>query len=484
MIILKEPTLLEKSRKGAYSNHLGELDMAPIAEDTPDFLLRDEPIGLPEVTEPEVVRHLIRLSQLNFSVDTHFYPLGSCTMKYNPKLNDILASLPPFAQLHPYEQVKNIRGIMSILYDMQTYLGIITGLPEVSLQPAAGANGEFAGISLIREYFKDQGEDRPIMIIPDSAHGTNPASASVAGFEVLTVPSNSKGMVDIEALSQMMSPKIAGIMLTNPNTLGLFEEDILEIANIMHKNGSLLYYDGANLNALVGLVKPGDMGFDVVHLNLHKTFSTPHGGGGPGSGPICANKKLAPYMPSPIVAYDEQKDIYVWKEVGEKSIGRVRSFNGNILIILRAYCYIMSLGGSGIKNIAKMAVLSANYLKSLLTEFIPASHKGHCMHEFVLSFQNFKHKGIKAVDLAKRLIDKGFHPPTMYFPLIVPEAIMVEPTETESKDTLDAFANAIQEILNEMENQPDMVLQAPHNTIVQRLDEVKAVRNPKLTESQ
>ncbi len=476
-------TIFEKSHKDFVKNILNDDDIPNISpEKTIDKdYLRTDTIGLPQVSELDVVRHYTLLSQKNFSVDTNFYPLGSCTMKYNPKINEYLSSMQEFINIHPYQDENTVQGALQILYEMQKILANLTGLTATSLQPAAGAHGELTGIKIFKKYFEDKGEtNRKYLIIPDNAHGTNPATASMAGFEIMNIKSNDKGMIDVEGLRKIVNNETAGIMLTNPNTLGIFEKDILEIADIMHKNGSLLYYDGANMNALVGKVRPGDMGFDVVHLNLHKTFSTPHGGGGPGSGPICVSERLKDFLPFPVVVKENDKYSVSYSEC-KKSIGRVRSFYGNFNVILKAYFYILSLGIGGLSKVSELSVLNATYLKEKLKKTFILPYDLPCMHEFVLSVKDFKDKGIHAVDFAKRLIDFGIHPPTVYFPLIVKEAMMIEPTETESKRTLDYFVSVMEQIYNEALNEPDLLLNAPSKMPVDRLDEANAVRKPKVT---
>jgi len=445
----------------------------------PGRLLREADAELPEVAEVDAVRHYTRLSQMNYGVDSGFYPLGSCTMKYNPKVNEDMAGLDGFAKTHPYQPEETVQGCLELLYETDRMLSEITGMDRVSLQPAAGAHGEMTGLMIIKAYHENRGDfKRKKIIVPDSAHGTNPASAAVTGFNVVEVKSNERGGVDIEALKSLMSDEIAGLMLTNPNTLGLFDENIVEIAEIVHASGGLLYYDGANANAIVGISRPGDMGFDVVHLNLHKTFSTPHGGGGPGSGPVGVKKDLAPFLPEPVIEKNESG--YYLDYNRPLSIGKVRSFYGNFGVVVKAYAYICSLGADGIKDVAQTAVLNANYVMHKLKEYYKLPFERTCMHEVVFSGQRQKEMGASTLDIAKRLLDYGYHPPTIYFPLIVKEALMIEPTETESKETLDEFINAMIKISEEIQEDHEKVKGAPYTTNVLRLDEAKAAREPKL----
>ena len=398
-------------------------------------------------------------------------------MKYNPKINEDMARLDGFAKVHPYQPAESVQGCLELLYSMDRMLAEITGMERVSLQPAAGAHGEMAGLMIIKAYHENRGDaKRRKIIVPDSAHGTNPASAAVAGFDVIEVKSNNRGCVDIDALKQVMSDEVAGLMLTNPNTLGLFEENIVEIAKIVHDAGGLLYYDGANANAIVGMCRPGDMGFDVVHLNLHKTFSTPHGGGGPGSGPVGVKKELVPFLPVPVVEHGADGCYLDYDR--PLSIGRIRSFYGNFGVVVRAYAYIMILGAEGLRKVSEAAVLNANYVMSKLKKYYLLPHDRTCMHEFVLSGEKQKSLGVSTLDIAKRLLDFGFHPPTVYFPLIVKEAIMIEPTETESRETLDEFVDAMIQIAREAETDPEKVKGAPYDTVVSRMDETRAARNP------
>ncbi|MEM5769993.1 MAG: aminomethyl-transferring glycine dehydrogenase subunit GcvPB, partial [Bacillota bacterium] len=434
-----EQTLIsEMSRKGrtAYSLPLCDVPICCPADVFPEVLMRPEPPALPEVSEVDLVRHFTRLSQNNYGVDTGFYPLGSCTMKYNPKMNEAAARLSGFSNAHPAQPAETAQGALALLYDLNLKLCAITGMAQFTLQPAAGAHGEMTGLMIIKAYHESRGDHkRTKILVPDSAHGTNPASAAIAGFDVVNVRSNAQGMVDLDDLSSLIDDETAGLMLTNPNTLGLFDTNIKTIADKVHEAGGLLYYDGANFNAILGVVRPGDMGFDVVHLNLHKTFSTPHGGGGPGSGPVGVRKDLMPFLPRPTV--EKTSAGYVLEGNRPQSIGRVRSFYGNFGVAVRAYAYILTMGAEGLKQVAENAVLNANYVQSRLKEKYDLPYDTICMHETVLSGKRQGSFGVSSLDIAKRLIDYGYHPPTMYFPLIVKEALMIEPTETESKETLD-----------------------------------------------
>lgn len=446
----------------------------------PASLRKTSPISLPNLDETQIIRHFHRLSQMNYGIDTGPYPLGSCTMKYNPKLSEYIASWDQFSSLHPYQDPKTIQGTLHILYELEHMLCEITGMHSFSLQPAAGAHGEFLGMLLTRAYHDSHDElDRKEVILPDTSHGTNPASVRLAGYSLIEIPSTSKGTVDLSALASSLSENTACFMLTNPNTLGIFESDILTIADMVHDAGALLYYDGANMNANMGHVRPGDMGFDITHLNLHKTFSTPHGGGGPGSGPVGVTKNLEPFLPVPRII--KKKDIYHFSYDHPHSIGKIRSFYGNVSVLLKAYIYILLMGSDGLKVASDIAVLNANYMKEKLmkSDAYELPYKPLRKHEFVLSCKKLqKEKGIRAIDIAKRLLDYGLHPPTIYFPLIVPEALMIEPTESESKKELDAYIDALLCIAKE---NADVVTQAPTNTPVRRIDEVKATRDPILT---
>jgi glycine dehydrogenase subunit 2 len=445
----------------------------------PRNMRRTSTPGLPELSEVEVYRHFLRLSEMNYGVDSGFYPLGSCTMKYNPKINELLASMPTLAMIHPYQDESTVQGVLEILFKLERWLSEITGTYEVCLQPAAGAHGELLGTLLMHACLKSNGEceKRTELIVPDSAHGTNPASAAMAGFNVVVLPSGADGCVDLEALKSAVSEKTAGLMLTNPNTLGLFEKNIGEIARIVHEVGGLLYYDGANLNPLLCKVRPGDMGFDVVHINIHKTFGTPHGGGGPGSGPVGVSKDLAKLLPVPRIAYDGK--MYCLDYDKPKSIGKIKSFYGNVAVLVRAYAYLLSMGFEGLREAAEISVLNANYLMKKLRQIkgltLPYDSEKPRKHECVFSAKLLKDEtGVSALNIAKRLLDYGLHAPTIYFPLIVDEALMIEPTETFEKEEIDRFADTMRTICEEAYTNPEVVLSAPHNTAISRLDEVKA----------
>jgi glycine dehydrogenase subunit 2 len=440
----------------------------------PKNMLRIRPAALPEITEPEVIRHFIHLSTKNHHVDKGFYPLGSCTMKYNPKVNEKLARLPGLSGIHPFQPEKTVSGALSLMADLAGYLAVITGMDGISLQPAAGAHGEMAGIKIMRAYHELNGNPRKTIILPDSAHGTNPASASISGYQTVQIKSLDNGLVDLNALKKQLNNEVAGFMLTNPNTLGLFEVQVEEIARVIHDAGALLYMDGANLNALLGIVRPGDMGFDIVHMNLHKTFSTPHGGGGPGSGPIGVKEKLIPLLPKPVIRREQD---HISSEYNPNSIGKLQTFWGNFAVMVRAYVYIRMQGSQGLREISQSAILNANYLMRKLEQAFFLPHKQHHMHEFVLSGVYQKKNGIKTLDMAKRLLDFGFHAPTVYFPLIVPEAMMIEPTESESLETLDRFARIMMQIATEAEENPELLREAPCTTPVSRLDEGQAARD-------
>ncbi|MBN1794646.1 MAG: aminomethyl-transferring glycine dehydrogenase subunit GcvPB [Candidatus Omnitrophica bacterium] len=484
---MSEPLIFELSREGKRGYTFPECDVpeSPLASLIGTRHLRREPAALPELAEIDVIRHFTRISRLNFCVDTHFYPLGSCTMKYNPKVNEKIAALVGFSQLHPLQPPQTVQGMLRLLFELEHLLCEITGMDAFTLQPAAGAHGELVGMMIARAYFARAGEPgRNIVLIPDSGHGTNPSSAALYGFEVQGLASDASGRVDVKQLGAALTPRVAALMLTNPNTLGLFEKDISSIAGLLHDNGSLFYCDGANLNALVGLAKPGDMGIDILHTNMHKTFSTPHGGGGPGAGPVGVKKKLAPFLPVPRVRRDDARGTYFFDGVGAgDSVGRVHAFYGNAGVLLKAYAYIRALGAEGLRQVALDAVLNANYLKELVSAcFDIPYNSGPCMHEFVLSAARQKEHGVSALDIAKALIDRGFHPPTVYFPLIVKEALMIEPTETETKETLDTFARVLCEIAQAAEHSPGTLTNVtPHTTPVSRLDEVSAARKPVLT---
>ena len=509
-------TIFEKGAPGRRAFVCPDLDVPAVdpAELLPAHLRRAAPPRLPELSEPEIVRHYVRISKRNFDLDSGFYPLGSCTMKHNPRLHERVAALPGHARLHPLQDPSRAQGALELMWNLQGALAEISGLPHVCLQPSAGSHGELAGVLLARAYHEDRGEARHKVLTPDTAHGTNPATVTMAGLEVVKLATNPHGGVDLDDLRAKAGPDVACLMLTNPNTLGLFDPNIEEIARIVHGVGATLYYDGANLNAVMGLSRPGDMGFDIVHFNLHKSFTQPHGGGGPGSGPIAVSERVAPFLPMPWVLRREDRpgvaggdrgedaahnggqsaaegergvvfDLdYGSGTVGSKSIGRLRGFQGNYGCFVRAYAYIRSLGAEGLRDASETAVLNANYLLARLrehgvAEYLPLAYGDLCMHEFVLSGGPMRRElQIKTLDLAKRLLDFGFHPPTVYFPLLVDEALMVEPTETETKETLDAFADAIAAILREAVEDPDVARTAPHTTPVRRLDEVAAAKRP------
>jgi glycine dehydrogenase subunit 2 len=471
---------LSKPGRVGYSlpdNDVPEVDVASII---PTEMLRQVPAELPEVSELQLIRHYTELSTRNHGIDNGFYPLGSCTMKYNPKINEDVARYPGFARIHPYQPEESVQGALEMMYNLQEDLKEITGMDEVTLQPAAGAHGEWTGLMMIRAYHETRGEgaQRTKVIVPDSAHGTNPASAKVAGFDTITIPSKENGLVDLEELRKAVGSNTAALMLTNPNTLGLFEEEILEISEIVHEAGGLLYYDGANANAILGIARPGDMGFDVVHLNLHKTFTGPHGGGGPGSGPVGVKKDLIPFLPKPILKKDGER--YTFDYDCPQTIGRVKAFYGNFGIYLRSYTYIRTMGPEGLRKVSEQAVLNANYMMRRLEGHYERPYAQHCKHEFVLSGSRQKKLGVRTLDIAKRLLDFGYHPPTIYFPLNVVECLMIEPTETESKETLDEFIDVMIQIAKEAEETPEVVQEAPHTTVVGRLDEVTAARKPVL----
>ncbi|MEH7441875.1 aminomethyl-transferring glycine dehydrogenase subunit GcvPB [Bacillus sp. JJ1122] len=474
-----QPLIFELSTPGRVGYSLPEMDVpeADLSELLPEGFLREEEPELPEASELDIMRHYTALSKRNHGVDSGFYPLGSCTMKYNPKMNENVARFNGFAHLHPLQDESSVQGALELMYDLQEHLIEITGMDEVTLQPAAGAHGEWTGLMMIRAYHEANGDDkRTKVIVPDSAHGTNPASATVAGFETITVKSDENGLVDLEDLRKVVGEDTAALMLTNPNTLGLFEENILEMAEIVHGAGGKLYYDGANLNAVMSKARPGDMGFDVVHLNLHKTFTGPHGGGGPGSGPVGVKADLIPFLPKPIIT--KQDGQYKFDYDRPQSIGRVKPYYGNFGINVRAYTYIRTMGPDGLKAVTEYAVLNANYMMRRLAEYYDLPFNRHCKHEFVLSGKRQKKLGVRTLDIAKRLLDFGYHPPTIYFPLNVEEAIMIEPTETESKETLDAFIDAMIQIAKEAEENPEIVQEAPHSTVVGRMDETTAARKP------
>jgi len=470
--------IFEKSRPGRRALAIPQCDVPEVSmEEVIDKKLLRDDVDLPEVGEIDLVRHYTALSRRNFGVDVGFYPLGSCTMKYNPKINEDVARLAGFTSIHPYAPAEFSQGNLQLIYELQQYLSEIFGMAEFTMQPAAGAHGELTGIMLVKKYFDRKGEKRSKILIPDAAHGTNPASGSHCGYKAVTVNSNNEGGVDIDHLRELMTEDVAGLMLTNPNTLGLFERNIGEVAEIIHAKGGFLYCDGANANAFMGEVRPGDLGFDVIQLNLHKTFSTPHGCGGPGSGPVGVVECLIPYLPIPRIT--KVDDLYEWNYDCPDSIGRVKAFYGNFNVMVKAYAYLRTLGPEGLKKTSDIAVLNANYIKERLKSFYDLPFDRICMHECVFSGRRqVKENGVHTSDIAKRLLDYGFHPPTIYFPMIVPEAIMVEPGETESKETLDSFCDAMISIAKEAKENPDLVKSAPVTTPVKRLDEVTAARKP------
>jgi glycine dehydrogenase subunit 2 len=470
--------IYEKSRAGRRASAIPQHDGLPRPE-IPEELRRREPPRLPEVHELELIRHFTQLSTRNFGIDTGFYPLGSCTMKYNPRINERLVMLPGFANMHPLQEEEGAQGALELMWRLQEILAEVTGLHAVSLQPAAGSQGELTGLMLVRAYFEDKGEseERRKVVIPDTAHGTNPASVTMAGYEVTPVKTDPRGNIDVDDLREKVDEHTAALMLTNPSTLGLFDENIEEIAKIFHGAGALMYYDGANLNAVCGISRPGDMGFDIVHINLHKTFSQPHGGGGPGGGPIAVREMLEPFLPVPSVVRKDG-DVFGLDFDRPKSIGKVRGFTGPFGVFVRSYAFIRMFGPR-LREMSELAVLNANYMLARLKDAYELPFDRLCMHEFVLSARNLKREhGVTALDVAKRLMDYGFHPPTVYFPLNVPEALMIEPTETESKETLDAFCDAMLAIAREAAEEPQLLKEAPHHRPVQRLDEVRAAKQP------
>jgi glycine dehydrogenase subunit 2 len=466
----------ELSRPGASAPRLPEAGVStPASADVlPKEALRAQPPDLPRLSEPEIMRHYSRLASLNYSISEQFYPLGSCTMKYNPVANEAAASLPGFASLHPYQGEETVQGALELMWRLERALCAVVGVDRVTLQPAAGAHGEWTALRMIQAYHRSRGDKRTEVLVPDSAHGTNPASAALSGFSVVEVKSGPDGRISLSDLESKLSPRVAALMLTNPNTLGLFEREILDVAEMVHATGAMLYYDGANLNAFMGVCRPGDMGFDAVHMNLHKTFTTPHGGGGPGAGPVGVKADLVPFLPHPTV--EKADGEFKLDHKRPQSIGRVRSFYGNFGMLVRAYTYVLAMGGDGLTQASLDAVLSANYLRKQVEGLLDLPHEGPCMHEFVASAHNLAPQGIKALDVAKGLLDRDFYAPTIYFPLVVPEAIMVEPTETESKATLDAFAVAVKEIVEQARTDPATLHTAPHTLPVGRLDEVGTAR--------
>jgi glycine dehydrogenase subunit 2 len=483
-------TIFERSRAGrrAFVAPAADVPEPPVEELLPASQLRERPAELPEVSEPELVRHYVTLSAKNFHLDEGFYPLGSCTMKHNPKLHERVAALPGHARLHPLQEPDHAQGALELMWRLQCALAEIAGLPHVSLQPSAGSHGELAGLLLTRAYQEDRGERRTKVLTPDTAHGTNPATVTMAGYQVVKVGTAEDGGVDLDDLRAKAGDDVACLMLTNPNTLGLFDRNIEEIARIVHEAGATLYYDGANLNAVMGIARPGDMGFDIVHYNLHKTFTQPHGGGGPGAGPIAVSDRIEPFLPTPQVVRrggaNGAEPYFDLDHDRPRSIGKLRGFQGNFGVFVRSYAYIRSLGGDGLKEASQIAVLNANYLKARLAEegigeYLPIAFDRTCMHEFVLSGSGAKEKlGIKTLDIAKRMLDHGVHPPTVYFPLLVEEALMIEPTETETKERLDHFAGVVRAILDEAAEDPEIALGAPYTTPVRRLDEVGAAKRP------
>jgi glycine dehydrogenase subunit 2 len=467
-------SIFEKSSRGRSS-----FDQTEFKEKLtiPKALLREplKPLGLPELSELEIIRHYNELSHMNFSIEKGLYPLGSCTMKYNPKINDEIASLPGFSDLHPYAPEELTQGTLSLMYEVERWLSVLSGMDAITLMPAAGAQGEFAGLKMIRAYHEDKGHKKTKVLIPDSAHGTNPASSALCGYDIVKVPSNERGILDVSHVKEKMDDSVAAIMITNPNTLGLFEENIADIAELVHKHNALVYCDGANFNALMGKVLVSDLGIDLIQFNLHKTFSTPHGGGGPGAGPVGVKKELIPYLPIPRII--KKGDLFQWKSDFPQSIGRIKGFNGNVGVFVRAYTYLRALGGDGLSKVTEMAVLNANYVKARLKEAYELPYDGRpCMHEVVLSDKKQAKTGVKTLDIAKRLMDFGFHPPTIYFPLIVAGALMIEPPETEAKEEVDRFCEAMLTIAKECEKNADLVKNAPHIAPVSRVDEVQAAR--------
>jgi glycine dehydrogenase subunit 2 len=476
-----EQLIYEKSKAGRRAIVVPPVGVPqkPVSDLIPSAYVRKVPPALPEVSELDTMRHFVRLSHLNHCIETGFYPLGSCTMKYNPKVNDAMAALEGFREIHPLQPEDQVQGALELIYNLERAISNIVGLPAVTLQPAAGAHGEMTGLLLIKAYFEAKGDTaRRKVIVPDTAHGTNPATAALVGFEVVEIKSNSRGLVDLDALKAALGPDTAAIMLTNPNTLGLFEEEIMQVQKLVHAAGALLYYDGANLNAIMGLVRPGDMGFDVCHLNLHKTFSTPHGGGGPGGCAVACRDILEPFLPKPVIVKRGDRFSFDWQR--DKSIGKVKGFYGNFGILVRAYTYILAHGRDGLCQVSRDAILNANYLKNKLSRNFVVAYPQNCMHEFVLSGVKQKERGVSTAHIAKRLLDFGVHAPTVYFPLLVPEAMMIEPTETESKETLDRFAEIMLLIDQESKDNPDQVRNAPFNTPVGKLDEAMAARKPNL----
>jgi glycine dehydrogenase subunit 2 len=486
-------TIFEKGAPGRRAFVAPEVDVPQVEGLIPDAMRREQPPLLPEASEPEIVRHYVNLSKRNFDLDSGFYPLGSCTMKHNPRLHERVAALPGHSRLHPLQDPRRAQGALELMFNLQGALSEIAGLPHVSLQPSAGSHGELAGVLLTRAYHADRGEERTKVLTPDSAHGTNPATVTMAGYEVVKVALDAEGGVDVEDLRAKADETVACLMLTNPSTLGIFDRNIEEIASIVHAVGATLYYDGANLNAIMGYSRPGDMGFDIVHFNLHKTFTQPHGGGGPGAGPIAVSERMEPYLPRPQVVRRETSNGATRAQFDldydrPKSIGKLRGFQGNYGVFVRTYAYILSLGAEGLKDVSEVSVLNANYLLARLREkvgdHLPLAFGERCMHEFVLSGAPMKKElGIRTLDLAKRLLDHGMHPPTVYFPLVVEEALLIEPTETETRETLDAFVDAIAAIVAEAAEDPEIARNAPYTTPVRRLDEAGAAKRPRVRET-
>lgn len=469
--------LLEKSKKGRVCGNLPAEETKDTSNFIPKEFLRSAMPELPEISETDLIRHFSELARKNFSIDSGFYPLGSCTMKYNPKINEQIAKTEKLNTLHPKQPEEQVQGALEVMYILSEYLKDISGFKAITLQPAAGAHGELTGLLMIKKYFEKLGDKkRNKILVPDTAHGTNPATAGMCGYKVVELNSNNKGQVDLGYLKSHLDDTVAAIMMTNPNTLGIFEENILSISKLVHNTGTLLYYDGANLNAIMGIVRPGDMGFDVCHLNLHKTFSTPHGGGGPGAGVVCCNEKLEPFLPTPILTKDKGGK-YFWNYDRKDSIGKIKSYYGNFGIFVRALAYIWANGKEGLYQVSQDAVLNANYLKEKLKSYYDLPYHTECMHEFVLSGKKQKKNGVSTLNIAKRLLDYGVHAPTIYFPLVVPEAMMIEPTETESKEELDSFVEIMKKVAHEASSNPELVIGAPYNTPVRRVDEATAARN-------